>query len=380
MRGYKEGKFLVFELDNGRTVRYDLSTGDAIGAKGKPVQSAAHLTRGVNMRDILNSIEDKNYRNYLRWIWTKKCSHGVTNLSTVLKEARYHQNAEQFFSAGVSDLSDMWHKFSNVPTGLIRLAREHNLTLTSDFVDAYKESPDFFHLLFSMHFVQMNPKFMLMNFNRPYQRNPKKEFRFEQLKRHGYTEKALLLYLDEIITYEALSENEVITNLVDYVRMMSTLSAKFDRYLRHLLTSHKIAIRNYNRLIKEHSEEIFKKRIRPELAFKTRDYEVLVPQTTQDIKDEAVQQHNCVASYIDDVIEGNCSIVMMRRRKEPEKSCVTIEVKGYEVVQALRTFNHPPTEPEMEALDKYKTYLEGLANAVKRNESKTDKAVPQCAD
>ena len=39
MVGKKEGKFLTFYLDDRDTIRYDLSTGEQIGVKGKPVKS-----------------------------------------------------------------------------------------------------------------------------------------------------------------------------------------------------------------------------------------------------------------------------------------------------------------------------------------------------
>lgn len=45
MTGKKEGKFLTFYLDDGSTIRYDLSTGEQIGVKGKPVKSVAYKTK-----------------------------------------------------------------------------------------------------------------------------------------------------------------------------------------------------------------------------------------------------------------------------------------------------------------------------------------------
>ena len=37
MVGHKNGKYLEFLLDDGKTVKYDLSTGQSIGVNGKPV-------------------------------------------------------------------------------------------------------------------------------------------------------------------------------------------------------------------------------------------------------------------------------------------------------------------------------------------------------
>lgn len=53
----------------------------------------------------------------------------------------------------------------------------------------------------------------------------------------------------------------LIRELYDYAKMMSQLSIKYNKYPRNFLTTHKIACRNYNRMKKEFSEELFQKRI-----------------------------------------------------------------------------------------------------------------------
>ena len=77
----------------------------------------------------------------------------------------------------------------------------------------------------------------------------------------------------------------------------------------------------------------------------------IYPKCTQDIKDEAVQQNNCVASYIDRVIDGHCDILFLRKKDSPDKSLVTIEVVNNKIVQALRRFNDHVTQEDQEAID-----------------------------
>ena len=88
----------------------------------------------------------------------------------------------------------------------------------------------------------------------------------------------------------------------------------------------------------------------------------IYPNCTQDIKDEAVQQNNCVASYIDRVIDGNCHVMFLRKKDNPEKSLVTIEIRHNRIVQAKRRFNDPVNKEEQEAIDywnkKFKDYDE----------------------
>ena len=168
----------------------------------------------------------------------------------------------------------------------------------------------------------------------------------------------LILYLDRLATYEALTDINIVYELYDYVKMMNVISNKFEKHPKNFLTTHKIAIRNYNRLKQEYSEEIFKKRINPQLEYQVDDYIFVYPKDTQDIKDEAVQQNNCVSSYIDRVIDNKCDIIFMRKKEEPEKSVVTIEVRNGEVVQALRHYNYELTSEQKKILNKYKKRLE----------------------
>ena len=60
-------------------------------------------------------------------------------------------------------------------------------------------------------------------------------------------------------------------------------------------------------------------------------------------------QNNCVASYIDSVIEGDCSIIFLRKNENLNKSYVTCEVREIydkeldvyfpKIVQAKRAYN-----------------------------------------
>lgn len=143
----------------------------------------------------------------------------------------------------------------------------------------------------------------------------------------------------------------LIRELYDYANMMSTISKKYDKYPRHFLTTHKIASRNYNRLKREFSEELFKKRIKLNYECRYKDYVFIYPKCTQDIKDESTSMNNCVVSYIDNVIDGRCDILFLRKKDNPEESLVTIEVANNKIVQAKRRFNDPVTQEDQEAID-----------------------------
>lgn len=85
----------------------------------------------------------------------------------------------------------------------------------------------------------------------------------ELIDKYNYTPKSLLLYIDLLKTYEAIDDMYyIVKELTDYARMMSTISNKFDKYPRNFLTTHRISCRNYTRLRKEFSEELFEKNIK----------------------------------------------------------------------------------------------------------------------
>lgn len=174
------------------------------------------------------------------------------------------------------------------------------------------------------------------------------------LNNYGYTAKALLKYIDYLKTYEAIEYIEGLLNeILDYASMMHEISPKFDKYPRHFLTTHKIASRNYNRLKVQFEEEKFKNRINKDMEKNFDEFCFIYPDSTQDIKDEATQQNNCVASYIQRVINGECHILFLRKREDPDKSLVTIEVRNNKIVQALQRFNNPLNEKQKEAVDKW---------------------------
>ena len=169
------------------------------------------------------------------------------------------------------------------------------------------------------------------------------------IDKYNYTSKSLLLYIDSLKTYEAIDDMySIIRELEDYARMMSTISNKFDKYPRNFLTTHRIACRNYTRLRRKFSEELFKKNIKKDYEYVYEKYKFIYPKSTQDIKDEAVQQNNCVVSYIDDVIDGKCHILFLRKKDSLDKSLVTIEVDTHTetIVQAKGKFNRDVTEEE----------------------------------
>ena len=362
MRVYKDKQYLIFDYEDGRTAKYDFATKTAIGIKGKPVKNLCSQLRGFTLNELIECCDDKQYAKFLSFIRRQEYSY-VYNIGTILSKVPKYANFEQIFSAGIYDIikdgGNFIYSINEIPKSLLKICRKYPIKLSNKIVKYYKENIDSHCIAFDLDFLSLDIDDIYKVWevtdgkwiDRVYH---ERSFFNTLVNEFGYNAKDLWLYLDRIKTFEAIEDmGFILRELYDYANMMNQLSPKFDKYPRHLLTTHKIACRNFNRMKKEFSEELFKKRINKEYEYTFGDYIFIYPESTQDIKDEAVQMSNCVASYIDKVIDGECHILFLRKKNRPKDSLVTIEVRGDKIVQARRRFNDPVTEEDQKAINAF---------------------------
>lgn len=371
MKIYKDKQFLVFDFEDGKTVKYDFATRTAIGKNGKPVQNLKTQLKGMNISYMISCCEDAKYGKFLRFIKAREESKGsyINNIGTILERVPQYKDFEQIFSAGVEDIVGSHFKYTinDIPKGLIKLCQIHSIKLSNEFLEDYKKNPDAFLLPYNLEYVSLNDNDILtvLSYSIGYYNRESGYLRY--INEYGCTAKAFMLYLDYLKTYEALEiSNKLLNEITDYYSMMKQISLKFDKYPRHFLTTHAIASRNYNRLKKQFAENGFQKRINKDMEKTFGKYCFIYPNSTQDIKDEAVCMNNCVASYIQRVIDGRCHILFLRYKEKPDESLVTIEVRNNKIVQALQKFNNPLTSEQQEVVDKWNMWW---ANKIKKNES-----------
>lgn len=320
---------------------------------------------GLSLDEIIECCDDKKYAKFLNFVANRESrSYPISNIGTILNRVPFYSNYEQLFSAGIDSIIDTSDKFKftigEIPKGLIKLCQKKKIKLSNRFLNYYKQNQDAHLLAYNLEYLSLNDDDIYSILTREtYDRGGDYEYSYysyvnKLLNEYGYTAKALFTYLDQLKTFEALDNvGHAIQELYDYAKMMKTISPKFDKYPRHFLTTHKIACRNYNRLLKEFSEEVFKSRIDKNLEYTYKDYCFIYPNSTTEIKEEAVQQNNCVASYIDNVIDGNCHILFLRKKNSKDESLVTLEIRNNQIVQAKRKFNDPVTAEDQEAIDKW---------------------------
>lgn len=315
-------------------------------------------------------VSDPHYAEFLKYVnWRRNCEMRRTtcgfiyyNLGTLFKYANKYSKCEQFFAIGFTHTQiaeDFRYSINEVPKWLRNycLGVENKRMLNNNFVGFYKRYPDYVQTMLQAQYMTLTESDLTYFFDG---RNT--SYYMDILtsldQDYGYNLADVFIYIDKIMTFEAIDNmNWLLKELHDYARMMGAISHKFDRYPRHFKTTMDIVIRNYKRLQKEFSEEIFKSRVTKEYEFTYKGLRFFYPDSTQDIKDEAVQQNNCVASYIDRVIDGKCHIMFLRRAKEPDKSLVTIEIQNGRIVQALQRFNDPLSADQQEAVDAWNKHF-----------------------
>lgn len=359
MKVYKERQYLIFDFEDGRNVKYNFATKEAIGIKGKSVKDLNKQLRGFSLEELMDCCVDKQYSKFLNYI-RERASYGkyITNIGTILSKVPFYSKYEQFFSAGFDDIinDSLSYELKDIPKSLLKNAHLHNIKLSNEIIKFWKENANDYNLAYNIQYTSLDDYdiYKILTENQySYRNNYQHKSYFNILiKEYKYNAKSLLLYLDQLKTFEAIDDMWfLIKELYDYANMMDLISKKYDKYPRHFLTTHKIACRNYNRLKKEYPEELFVKRINKDYEFQYKDYVMIYPKCIQDIRDEAVSQNNCVASYIDRVINGDCHIMFLRKKDSPDKSLVTIEISNNKIVQAKRRFNYPITEEEQDVVN-----------------------------
>lgn len=365
MKVYKERQYLVFELDDNKIVKYDFANNTSIGLNGKIVKGLQRQLKDITIGEIIDSCEDKNYAEFLKFLGRMHAYRNIRNPGTILSKIPLYSNYEQIFSAGIKEkqiINDIKCTINDIPKSLIKCAKEHeNFKLSKDLIKYWKEDVDSHVIGMNLEYFSLNESdISLIYLEEKYcgdWRNDSYKSIFNILiKEYNYSAKSLLLYLDYLKTYEALENvRDILIEVYDYAKMMIQISDKYDKYPKNFLTTHKIACRNYDRLKTEFSEANFKKRINKEYECTIGDYVFIYPGSTQDIKDEAVQQNNCVASYIDSVIDGYCHILFMRKKTDKSKSLVTIEVNPMtnKIIQAKGRFNRDTTDEENNAIEQW---------------------------
>lgn len=101
-----------------------------------------------------------------------------------------------------------------------------------------------------------------------------------------------------------------------------------------------------NNLIRNRSKETY-------YEYSSGDFMVILPKDGVEMCMEAIDQGNCLMNYISSHAAGNITIVFVRKRNEPRKPFVTIEISGHAITQVYGKYNVLPCKEVYIFLEKY---------------------------
>lgn len=81
-----------------------------------------------------------------------------------------------------------------------------------------------------------------------------------------------------------------------------------------------------------------------DLEYSDDRYVIFSPRSKLEFCEEALQQNNCVMEYINEVISHETKILFLRRKSQPYKSFITIEIWNECILQALTKYNKEPDD------------------------------------
>lgn len=96
--------------------------------------------------------------------------------------------------------------------------------------------------------------------------------------------------------------------------------------------------------------------IKKAFCYRNEKYMIRVPGCYLDFKREGHAQHNCVATYYEKAVKGECIILFIRQRKCPEQSYCTVEIRNmdgrFAIMQNRLAYNKAAPEEAEEFLEK----------------------------
>ncbi len=341
----KEKAFLIFTNEEGQTVRYNLADGSFTGKSGRPVKTVGSFFAHC-------SIEEIEWANPVHKEWVKCLSRTyrrIRNIGSFLTLLKDNQATEQWLAMGFTPNRAVHASPSAYSKGFIVFCKQHDV-----------------HLYRSLHASRMVQEFLgtyylqnkdlideLLSNERGCNRSSILSIITGLIERFGCRPTALLSQLLEYTRREGIAVLEAVHTLHDYHRMARTMTPKYHKYPRYLLSVHNITLKNYNAYREQYDEQAFKQNVDKSLAHRGVQYSIIVPEKGSDIQTEGALMHHCVASYVRSVIAGQTQIVFLRSNKDLEKPLVTVEVRDSAIVQARRAYNDKVSAEERIFLETY---------------------------
>lgn len=362
----KDGPMVIFDLEDGTCVKYDLQHHTTIGKQGKVVQGLNSQLCGALLLPSKAKFEDQGFFEYLKSIMHSGGRSAYT-ISAVLKRVVYYQEKEGFARLGINTYGNLRTLVSQLPKEMLKWLtakdRKNTFTLQQHHIDAWIMNREVFQSMLSQRDTLYKDSFdrMLLSILEDGRYSYNSSAVLELVDKYRCEPTAVARYLVMIETREGVDIRQAAILLRDYHKMQTAMVQgyhKYEKYPMHLMYAHHLVLRNFNRLCTNRfNDEEFAKTYNPSLEMTMGGYDFICPHTVAQIKDEAVQQQHCVASYIDNVLKGECHIILMRKHNDPCRAAVTLEVIGGKVNHAAGQYNREPTDEEWRVIADYERFI-----------------------
>ena len=151
--------------------------------------------------------------------------------------------------------------------------------------------------------------------------------------------------------------SDMLSDWDDTLYMQKAVYGKVkDKYPENLASAHNRITLKYNILKRETDAKAFAAMYEKSKALEwmNSEYVIKAPETPDEMIDEAEQQQNCLTSYIQRVTDGETNIVFLRKKKNPDISCVTIQVENNgKIVQVRGKRNRVANSDEITTISKW---------------------------
>lgn len=159
--------------------------------------------------------------------------------------------------------------------------------------------------------------------------------------------------IEETINQGYTSIESFVHDLRDYLQMCAAQNIKPTLYSSYLKQTHDIASRNYKLYVSAQDEQKFEEHYKDVKAVYYDDYVIMPPKGTRDVRQEGNSLNHCVASYIKRIIDGETTILFLRKKEKKDESLITLEVRDGGIVQARGAHNRKVNKEEFSIIKRY---------------------------
>ena len=318
--------------------------------KERDIKYPHSFFKGMSGRVVAKQIPaDDNFRKLVDIIINKYrlCS----NMGTFLVRLFDNIHLETYVNAGIPFSSDITVPYNFFDKDVRDVLNKHNITYTRT-VEAFfannhdlgksmlsfiKDEKDFASIFSQLARNMRDINILIENYNYDVKRL------FEYCKERNWTTGRY-----------NWNRNDLVNFIGDYARMADTVFPNgFEKYPKDIIDHHDGVSKLYEKEKIKYDDQKFVKYIDPKMEYSTKDFCIIYPKSTGDIQSEGRLLVHCVGSYVQRVINGQTTILFMRKKDEPDTPLVTVEVYDGRIHQARGKYNRGLEYDERVFLEEY---------------------------